>query len=262
MQWVHAFREFQARHPYGPDGLASGDPDGPAFAYLTLAYDLYLLGDHQQLRKRFIERLKRSEEFQATRYELYVGAVMIRAGFDLEAENERDSSRPHGEYRATHRRTGEVFVVEAKSRHWPGILGYEGEPKPIESFTLDIRGPLRKALDKKLGLPYIIFIDANMPPEYAESKREEWVANVDRAVKLIDHGFDEAGVRVGSALNFLAVTNVPHHYGLPGGSVPNPVFYRLIPSNPQLSVRDISALLDIERSLQQSDNVPGQFTAA
>ena len=64
---------------------------------------------------------------------------------------------------------------------------------------------------------------------------------------------------MGSALNFLAVTNVPHHYGLPGGSVPNPVFYRLIPANPQMRIRDISALLDIERSLQQSDNVPGEF---
>ena len=123
MQWFHAFREFQARHPYGPDGLASGAPDGPAFAYLTLAYDLYLLGDHQQLRKRFVERLKRPEEFQATRYELYVGAVMIRAGFDLEAEDERDSSRPHGEYRATHRRTGEVFVVEPRADIGPGYLG-------------------------------------------------------------------------------------------------------------------------------------------
>jgi hypothetical protein len=259
LQWYNAFCEFQARHPLGPDGIASGVPDGPSFAYLTLAYDLYLLGDHQRLRKRFIERLKRPEEFQGARYELYVGAVMIRAGFDLEPENQRDSSRPHGEYRATHRRTGEVFVVEAKSRHLPGVLGYEGVARPMEAFTLDIRGPLRKALHKKLGLPYIVFIDANMPPEYAESKREQWVGNVNRAVEWIDHGWGETGIREGSALNFLAVTNVPHHYGLPGGNVPNPVFYRLIPFSPRSAVRDMSVFLEIERSLQQSHNVPGEF---
>jgi hypothetical protein len=260
LQWYHAFSEFQARHPLGADGIASGVPDGPSFAYLTLAYDLYLLGDHQQLRQRLVERLKRADEFQGARYELYVGAVMIRAGFDLKAENDRDSSRQHGEYRARHRRTSEEFVVEAKSRHLPGVLGYAGERQPLEDFTLDIRGPLRRALDKRLGLPYIVFIDANMPPEYADSKREEWVTNVNRAVEWIDHGWGDTGLTEGSALNFLAVTNVPHHYGLLGAEIPSPVFYRVIPSNPKLSVRDISVFLDVERSLQQSHNVPGEFS--
>jgi hypothetical protein len=259
MQWYDAFCQFQARQSYGPDGIASGDPDGPSLSYITLAYDLYLLGDHQQLRKRFVERLKRPEEFQGARYELYVAAVMIRAGFDLELENERDSSRPHGEYRATHRRSKEVFAVEAKSRHLPGVLGYPGERKPLESFKLDIRGPLRKALAKKLGLPYIIFIDANMPPDFAEQKRDEWIADVHRAAEHVDHGWGDLGIRVGSAFNFLVVTNIPHHYGVPGATVPEAVFYRLIPANPQMPLKDSSVLLDIERSVDQSHTVPMEF---
>src|SRR6266853_2437825 len=85
MKWCEALRLLQLRNPT-PDehGVCSGEPDGPSYAYLLLAYDLYLLGDHGKLRQRFVERLEDPEEFQSARYELFVAATMIRAGFDLE----------------------------------------------------------------------------------------------------------------------------------------------------------------------------------
>ncbi len=136
MQWCEALRQLQLRNPEPDDhGVCSGEPDGPSFAYLLLAYDLYLLGDHGKLRARFVERLKDREAFQGARYELFVAARMIRAGFDLEPENEGDGSTQHAEYVATHRRTKEMFAVEAKSRRAPGVLGLVGEPVVRKVFN-------------------------------------------------------------------------------------------------------------------------------
>ncbi len=257
IQWYNAFCEFQARHPVGSDGLASGEPDGPSLAYLTLAYDLYLLGDHNALRKRFVERLKQPEEFQGARYELYVAVNMIRAGFSLQLEDERDGSRKHPEYLATHRGTGEVFAVEAKSRHLPGVLGRPGPPKSW--FRLDIRQLLGRALAKAPAQPYIVFIDGNMPPKYVRESRDEWLADVHRAVELADRGLGESGAEQGSAFNLLVVTNVPHHYGEPGGNLPDPVFYRLVPARPGRPVAHPDVFLEIERALSQSYAIPQEF---
>src|SRR5262249_48176441 len=161
--------QLQLRNPT-PDanGICSGAPDGPSYAYLLLAYDLYLLGDHGKLRERFVARLKDPEEFQGARYELFVAATMIRAGFDIEPENERDLTRQHPEYVGTHRETAGGFGVGAKSRRLPGVLGFKGEPIREDGFKLDVRQVIKRALEKEeIARPYIVFIDANMPPRYA-----------------------------------------------------------------------------------------------
>jgi len=260
MQWCEALRQLQVRNPEPDDnGLCSGEPDGPSYAYLLLAYDLYLLGDHGKLRARFVERLKLGEEFQGARYELFVAATMIRAGFDLEPENERDGSRQHAEYIATHRRTKETFAVEAKSRRMPGVLGFVGEPVSEEKFQLDVRQPIKRALGKKVAHPYIVFLDANMPPRYANDRRDEWIGNINRAVELGDSSFNDVGIRVGSLFNFLAVTNVPDHYGETGGPLPEPVFYSVRPAKAHRAVQNSDVFGDIERSLSQSHRVPGGF---
>ncbi len=255
IKWYDAFCEFQKRHPIGANGVGTGEPDGPAFAYLTLAYDLYLLRDHMALRKELVERLKSPEAFQGARYELYVATTMIRAGFKLELENERDPTRKHPEFLATHRETKEVFAVEAKSRHLPGVLGREGSTIQLEAFRLDVRQLVKDAIAKDPTEPYIVFVDANMPPSYARDNREQWVSDVHRAVELAD---PDALTR-GSAFNLMVVTNVPHHYGRQGGNLPDPVFYRMIPAAAHRKVNDAGTLEDIERSLSQSYAIPSEF---
>ena len=91
-------------------------------AYLLLAYDLYILRDHRALLKRNVERMQHPDQFQGARYELTVTATMIRAGFDVIMENEGDKSTRHVELTAAHRVTGQRLAVEAKSRHYPGVL--------------------------------------------------------------------------------------------------------------------------------------------
>jgi hypothetical protein len=205
------------------------------------------------------KRLRRPTESQGARYEVAVAATMIRAGFDLQLENEKDSNRRHPEFLATHRKTGQVLAVEGKSRHLPGVLGRAGRPIERERFRLDIRGLLRDALAKPVAHPYAIFIDANMPPDFAREERQEWLGDVDRAVGLLDHGFNDLGIRIGSGFNFLAITNVPHHYGRPGEPPPNPLFYRLVSSVAQQLLPHPEVLGDIERSPQLIDRVPQEF---
>lgn len=261
LQWYHAFSQMQQRSPAADaTGLRSGVPDGPSFAYLLLAYDLYLLGDHGALRDRFVRRLKEPAEFQGARYELFVAATLIRAGFDLAPEDERDGSRQHAEYFATNRRTGEMFSVEAKSRRLPGVLGFPGETASEKDFHLDVRQLIKRALEKKVEHPYIVFIDANMPPRYATERRAEWVENVNQAMLKADSMFNDVGVRAGSLYNFLAVTNVPDHYGEAGGPLPEPVVYRLIPAEARRLVKRPEVFLDIERGLSQSHRVPTEFS--
>jgi hypothetical protein len=77
--------------------------------------------------------LKDINQFQGARYEIYVTASFVRAGFEVELENETERTTSHCEFTATHR-TGAKYSVEAKSRHRQGILGREGVA-PSFDFT-------------------------------------------------------------------------------------------------------------------------------
>ena len=135
------------------------------------------------------------------------------------------------------------------------MLGFPGDPQPPKSFRVGIQNLLKKALEKPTEHPYVIFIDANMPPEYAKTKREEWVDHVNKAALLAD---PEAHTR-GSAFNFLVVTNTPNHYGRVGGNVPDPVFYSLLTERSRRPVGEPAVFKAIQRSLSQSYAIPSEF---
>jgi len=99
------------------DGLFSFQPVGEAWEYYQLGYDLYVLRDHLKLQGRMVHRLKIEDQFPGARYELYVVAIFIRAGFTIDYEDETDGSRKHPEFLAIHKETGQQFAVEAKKRN-------------------------------------------------------------------------------------------------------------------------------------------------
>ena len=96
---------------------------GAISAFLTLAYDLYTLEHNNdqtrtpELRKSLIGRLKSQDQFIGVRYEIRVAAMLLRAGFELEWEDETDRRSKHVEYTATYPRTGKAFGVECKIRN-------------------------------------------------------------------------------------------------------------------------------------------------
>jgi len=161
---------------------------------------------------------------------------------------------------ATHRQTGQEVAVEAKSRHRPGVLGRPGEVPTPSGFRAGLRGLVRDAIRKNPPRPYVIFVDANMPPEVASPLSPvDWVSEVNQTIAQVDEGKTAAGVYVGSSFNLLVVTNTPDHYGAEGGQTPGYHFYPIRPGLPARPIASPSALDAIETALKQAANIPSRF---
>jgi hypothetical protein len=210
LQWYHDLCTWQREHQErDSDGLFSGVATGSVKAYYALAYDLWTLDNHALLQAKMVRRLKNADQFQGARYELYVIASMIRAGFEVELEDEGDASRTHCELVATHRQTGRKISVEAKSTSRAGMLGKGGERPSVEEIKTSIYRKLQEALLKQADYDRVVFIDVNMPPHGVRKFDMPWLTQaMDQMKRLqdsqsIDHPYP-------SALVFF--TNHPYHY--------------------------------------------------
>src|SRR5260370_28732718 len=111
MQWRIKGMNYMNAQPRLPDGSYVALPTGPLFAYLTFAYDLYVVAHNARLDDRLVDRLKQVDQFQGARHELFAEATCLRAGFKIEHENEDDRSSRHAELTATHVATGQPISV-------------------------------------------------------------------------------------------------------------------------------------------------------
>lgn len=259
LRWYRQCCEFQKQHAAAVEGIREGVPDGPSLAYLALSYDLYVLADHQALQDKLVARLRHTDQFQGAKYELAVAATMIRAGFDLEHEDESDSTRKHAEFVAVDKTTGERIAVEAKSRHRAGVLGREGEPVGRESFRLGIHDLLRKAITKRGTLPFLIFVDANMPPEVAIEDQRIWLEEFANTLSQVGHGFNELGVFEGVPFSGLALTNWAEYYGEAGQAYPQSIGMISWPANPMIPFQSSEILRRVEVAVKQYGNIPSRF---
>ena len=165
IQWYHPYCEFLQSVKPAPDGTCSAAPTGVVTCYLGLAYGLYLLKHNIELQDRMVARLKDPKNFQGAYYEIIIANILIRAGFELELEDETDTSEKHCEFSTTSKKSGRKYWVEAKMRGVAGLMGKTemdgGRPtaKPTSRLTEHLRQALRKpANDVRL-----IFIDVNAP---------------------------------------------------------------------------------------------------
>jgi hypothetical protein len=204
-QWYLALRKYQKEQFVTGRKIQSAVFSGPAAAILHLAYDLYVLHDNSLLQRRLINRLKETSQFQGARYEAYVTASFLKAGFKIALENEADLSTKHCEFIATDKETGEKYSVEAKSRHRPGFLGYKGERQDHKMIKLGIRGLLLDALGKDAPYTRIVYIDINMPPEGANTFESSWFSELATEItNLESEGY--------SIPAYIFFTNHPYHY--------------------------------------------------
>lgn len=117
MQWYEKIARLQAAHAKEPGMLFSTPVTGAVSAYNRLAYNLYLIAHNgKDIQTRLIARLKNKDNFQGAFFETQVAAWLIKAGFDLEFEDESDRTSKHCEFTATYTATSEKYSVEAKSR--------------------------------------------------------------------------------------------------------------------------------------------------
>jgi hypothetical protein len=172
---------------------------GAVAAYLHLAYNLYLLAHNVELQELLLKRLREPDQFQGAMYETFVAATFIKAGFELELEDESDPSTKHCEFSATYRDTKRKFSVEAKAR------------QAGKSTAKSIGNQLYKALRKKAPYERIVFIDVNLPtPD--EAAGLPWLKEALEALRA-----KENTMTIGDAPSppaYVVLTNLPYLHDL------------------------------------------------
>lgn len=195
--WAHLMYEQQLAVPTVPGKINSVDVTGAISAYMTLAYDLYCLSHNVELQEKLVERLKHHDQFWGARYEVFAAAVMIRAGFMVEFENEDDRSSSHCEFTATNPKTGRKFSVEAKHR---------------ESVRSRVGRRLFGALQKEAKYERIVFIDVNTPSDSAvDQAAMAPLLSAIRGVRPFEKKIFDKKLLPPA---YLVITNSPQHHHL------------------------------------------------
>ncbi len=94
---IWATRSYERRKAYMEQkGHGFAQPmTGAIAAYMRFAYDLYGLKHTGKVQKLLIDRIKCPNNFPGALYEVHVAAALLRAGFDLEHEDENDRRSTH-----------------------------------------------------------------------------------------------------------------------------------------------------------------------
>lgn len=194
--WYHHLCEHQRRFIIKPGKVQSAPITGAVAAYMHVAYDLYALDHNAELQERLISRLRDSNNFYGARYEVFVAAILIRAGFEIEFENEDDHRTSHCEFTARFTRTGRHFSIEAKHRAG-------------NKFRLGRQ--LNRALAKQASHPRIVFIDINVPDDAAGEDVPAYLRTALADLRAFE-GRTINGKPLPDAR--LVVTNTPWHHHL------------------------------------------------
>ncbi len=255
MQWYDALCRQQKQFAKGADGLLAFEPDGPSMAYMLLAYDLYVLRHHGALQKRVVERLKKPDQFQGARYELFTTATCIRAGFDIQHEKEKNRSETHPEFIGVHQHTGQRIALEAKSRHRPGVLGFRPGWPADPSPKAGVKDLVLAALEKDVQDPLVVFVDVNLPPAEPNLPQEPWFREVVETVT------SEFGLKTEDPepFNLLVFTNQPHHYGAPGSPTPERSTLNCLSKRPRRPAKYPEAILRISEEAPKWGLIPNEF---
>ena len=204
--WYHYICQLQRQHVIEVGKVNTAPMNGAAASWLHLAYDLYSLAHNAQVQTKLVNRLKNTDNFRGARYEVFVAGALIRAGFDIEFENEDDRSSTHCEFTATCRTTGKSFSVEAKQRNPDDQIGGRNG-----KFRLGRR--LQKALIKAAKFPRIVFIDINVPDTATEAETPDFLNKALADIRSFE-GRCLHNIPLPSA--YIFVTNHPFEHNLEG----------------------------------------------
>ena len=263
LQWYKKVCEFQKKH-FSEDGeVSSAVCTGIVGSYLALAYNLYVLRHHSKLQEKLLQRLKNKDQFQGALYEVYVAASFIKAGFDIEFEDEDDRSKTHCEFTAMHKKTKKKYSVEAKSRHRTGFLGQKGEKLNAEEIKLRIGKLLNNALKKHANHERIVFLDVNMPPSEEKLFKVNWFNPLVKIIGKVEKDQIADGKEVPAYLFF---TNHPAHYAGDDKVDPSRNFYfsainitDFKENKPELIPKKYPILLELWSSINNHGSVPHEL---
>jgi hypothetical protein len=215
LRWAHEIGELhRSQKAKTPNRFILSTSATPVLsAYLGLAYSLYLMKHNAKVQRVLIDRLKSTDEssFHGAYYETFVAATFIKAGYEIDFEDEQDSSASHCEFIASSTKTNRKFSVEAKAR-FRGLVPPDVDPKVLK---LGVKDKVAAALQKKANHTRLIFVDVNLPETHAENQRPFWV---DAAVT---ESRDLENTMLGSGQNtpeaYVIITNCPYQFSSPSG---------------------------------------------
>ncbi|GAB3628316.1 preprotein translocase subunit SecA [Pandoraea terrae] len=254
LNWYQLVGEQQRTYITEPGKVSSAEMTGAIAAFMFLAYDLYALDHNAELQEKLVARLRNRDNFEGARYEVFVAATLIRAGFEIEFENEDDRTTTHCEFTATFTRTGKRFSVEAKHR---------------AGARLRMGHLLIGALQKRANHPRIVFIDINMPDDGSEANGSALMNSAVRKLRGFEHKTIN-GQQLPPA--YLIVTNTPWHHHLEstsfrccmdvdGFQIPDFKANVMAPSlRAAIEARESHIELhELMRSIQDHSNIPATF---
>ena len=266
VKWRSAMLELLRRPGDADDGVSTGHTlTGPTKAYQCFGYDLYWLQLFHRLPETLIARLKDFRAFQGARNEVLVAAVFARAGFEIEWIDDEAAPGKHPEFIATHRRTGMKVGVETKSSQRPGAMNYIGTVSRETHLKGDVFDLYDKAIQQapEGELPFLIFIDANVPdsperglPTYGDIPVDtvSWMQEIrDRLLEIWKAATEP------TPESAVFITNLAYYYG--DNENPSPAgMGSFFPSiNPRVPILGDPTIADILYCLQTYDTVPRQI---
>jgi len=215
-----------------------------------LAYDLYVIDNIGKLPEILIDRLRNNDNFNGARYEVFVFATLIRAGFDIQYSDERSGLGGRvPECLATHIESQAQVYVEAKTRNVRNIMGSkQGKKKKIRLYD-----KLKDAIEKDIEGPYVIFLDTNLP-EIRAKKGNRVLEKVRSEYKKFESKYKD------SMPNLVCVTNIPFHYARDDSSPNENLIGLLIPLYPKHKLDATDQLVNsINSSLKKYKFLPKEF---
>lgn len=251
MEWARKSSKFQTENSIKKGDLFSIDPNGPMHAYLMLAYDIFVLEDNQKLQGSLIGRMQQPDRtnFWGARYEATVASTFIKAGFDIEYEDESDGSERHPEFIAVHRDTGEKIAVEAKKRNRQTVPQNESEIK------LKITSLIGNAVGKFKEIPFVLFLELDLPPIDGNPLEKPWIKEL-----LESHG--RAGVRDTDGkdfLNMIIFTNYPTEHPQDEKTYPGRTYIVSQSQAPKINVKNPIHLRQIVSAAERNGKIPSWF---
>jgi len=199
LQWAELITKHKESNSQNAGIIRQAAMTGAVAAFLGLAYNIYLLAHNITIQSSLIHRLKDPNQFNGAYYETYVAATFIKAGFDLEFENEADISTTHCEFTATSRLTGKKYSVEAKAR----------EPHKTDA---NVGNQLYEALRMKANHQRIVFIDVNVPEDSRKGESLKWVGEAMQTLRKKESSMTIQGEPAPSG--YIVLTNHPYVYNL------------------------------------------------
>lgn len=211
LKWHQAICNQRIQHKAEDEPKYRMPKTGALKVYFGLAYDLYTLQHNGLLTSGLLDRLKRNDlNFSGAYYEVNIAAMLVRAGFKLEFEDESDKASSHCEFTAVSIKTGSQFSVECKrieSLQADGLINYKNI---VKNFT--------KALKKKVNHERIVFIDLNFP------FYNKQIVKLPNKLKLALNRIERLEQNQNNSTHlppcFIFYTNAPYAYSLDEESVP------------------------------------------